>query len=227
MSFRAAAAIIKGRPILETPHKKAGQKRSFAYPSFMDEDTVDAPDTLDSSFFSKARNFLIMLNESCGKHSCYVGKKEIDVRVDMHDETFSMPDDVFESPPLSAAYFRAPVTTTEDVPISSGREFVRPSPTLAAHPRRGKRIASQVKHFAFDRKKRLYGLGVVGNWLNRTYRRSISSTVQTQLEHIDSHRPYFTYWVTVVHVLITLLAIGTYGIAPIGFAQHTATELAS
>lgn len=201
MSFRAAAAIIKGRPILDTPHgRKAGQKSSFAYPSYMDEDTVDAPDTLDSSFFSK---------------------------VDMHDETFSMPDDVFESPPLSAAY-RAHLPTPEDKsegPITSGKEHVRPSPTLPCHPRRGKRIASQVKHFAFDRKKRRYGLGVVGNWLNRTYRRSISSTVQTQLEHIDSHRPYFTYWITFVHVLITLLAIGTYGFAPIGFAQHTTTEL--
>ncbi|XP_063816486.1 inactive rhomboid protein 2 [Pseudophryne corroboree] len=200
MSFRAAAAIIKGRPILDTPHsRKAGHKKSFAYPSFMDEDTVDAPDTLDSSFFSK---------------------------VDMHDETFSMPDDVFESPPISAAYFRAHVPTPDDRsegPITNVKESVKPS--LAGHPRRGKRIASQVKHFAFDRKKRLYGLGVVGNWLNRTYRRSISSTVQTQLEHIDSHRPYFTYWITFVHVLITLLAIGTYGIAPIGFAQHTTTEL--
>lgn len=55
-------------------------------------------------------------------------------------------------------------------------------------PRRGKRIASKVKHFAFDRKKRHYGLGVVGNWLNRSYRRSISSTVQRQLESFDSHR---------------------------------------
>lgn len=53
---------------------------------------------------------------------------------------------------------------------------------------RGKRIASKVKHFAFDRKKRHYGLGVVGNWLNRSYRRSISSTVQRQLESFDSHR---------------------------------------
>ncbi|XP_040291450.1 inactive rhomboid protein 2 isoform X2 [Bufo bufo] len=201
MSFRAAAAIIKGRPILDTPHsRKAGQKCSFAYPSFMDEDTVDAPDTLDSSFFSK---------------------------VDMHDETFSMPDDVFESPPLSATY-RAHMPTPElksEGPIATVKEPMKPSPTLPGHPRRGKRIASQVKHFAFDRKKRRYGLGVVGNWLNRTYRRSISSTVQTQLEHIDSHRPYFTYWMTFVHVLITLLAIGTYGIAPIGFAQHTTTEL--
>lgn len=54
--------------------------------------------------------------------------------------------------------------------------------------RRGKRIASTVKHFAFDRKKRHYGLGVVGTWLNRSYRRSISSTVQRQLESFDSHR---------------------------------------
>lgn len=54
--------------------------------------------------------------------------------------------------------------------------------------KRGKRIASKVKHFAFDRKKRHYGLGVVGSWLNRSYRRSISSTVQRQLESFDSHR---------------------------------------
>lgn len=54
--------------------------------------------------------------------------------------------------------------------------------------KRGKRIASKVKHFAFDRQKRHYGLGVVGSWLNRRYRRSISSTVQRQLESFDSHR---------------------------------------
>ncbi|KAL2297644.1 hypothetical protein Nmel_016196 [Mimus melanotis] len=92
-------------------------------------------------------------------------------------------------------------------------------------PRRGRRIASKVKHFAFDRKKRYYGLGVVGKWLNRTYRRSLSSIVQSQLEITDSHRPYFTYWITFVHILITLLVIGTYGIAPIGFTQHVTTEL--
>lgn len=40
-------------------------------------------------------------------------------------------------------------------------------------------------------------------------------------------RPYFTYWITFVHILITLLVIGTYGIAPIGFTQHVTTELVS
>ncbi|XP_041431763.1 inactive rhomboid protein 2 isoform X1 [Xenopus laevis] len=202
MSFRAAAALIKGRPILDTPHsRRGGQKRSFIYPSFMDEDTVDAAETLDSSFFSK---------------------------VDMPDETFSMPDDVFESPPMSASYFRPPLPTPDLMPVAAieaVKEPVKSVQVFTTDARRGKRIASQVKHFAFDRKKRLYGLGVVGNWLNRTYRRSISSTVQSQLEHFNSHRPYFTYWITFVHILITILAIATYGIAPIGFAQHTTSEL--
>lgn len=57
-----------------------------------------------------------------------------------------------------------------------------------SHPRRGRRIASQVKHFAFDKQKRQYGMGVVGKWLNRHYRRSLSSNVQKQLEDFHSHR---------------------------------------
>ncbi|MGH0162132.1 UNVERIFIED_CONTAM: hypothetical protein FKN15_041571 [Acipenser sinensis] len=85
--------------------------------------------------------------------------------------------------------------------------------------------AGQVKHFAFDKKRRQYGLGVVGKWMNRTYRRSLSSTVQKQLEDFNSHRPYFTYWLTFVHILVTLLAISTYGIAPVGFAQHVSSDL--
>lgn len=38
-------------------------------------------------------------------------------------------------------------------------------------------------------------------------------------------RPYFTYWLTFVHIIITLLVICTYGIAPVGFAQHVTTQL--
>lgn len=56
------------------------------------------------------------------------------------------------------------------------------------HPRLGRRIASQVKHFAFDKRKRQYGMGVVGKWLNRHYRRSLSSNVQKQLDNFHSHR---------------------------------------
>nr|XP_034960439.1 inactive rhomboid protein 2 [Zootoca vivipara]XP_034960441.1 inactive rhomboid protein 2 [Zootoca vivipara]XP_034960442.1 inactive rhomboid protein 2 [Zootoca vivipara] len=204
MSFKAAAAIIRGRSVLEpSAPKRRCNKQSFIYPSFMDEDVVDGLDTFDSSFFSK---------------------------VDAHDEMCSMPDDVFESPPLSATYFRGLPQPEDGKSPEAEQPFQRAGPSrglpaAAAGPKRGKRIASRVKHFAFDRKKRYYGLGVVGKWLNRTYRRSISSMVRSQLELTDSHRPYFTYWITFVHIIITLLIICTYGIAPIGFAQHLTTAL--
>ncbi|XP_007431905.1 inactive rhomboid protein 2 isoform X1 [Python bivittatus] len=206
MSFKAAAAIIRGRSVLDpSVPKRRGNKRSFIYPSFMDDDVVDGMDTFDSSFFSK---------------------------VDAHEEMCSMPDDVFESPPLSATYYRGLPQQGDSKSPEADQPFQRVGPVAfrslqqtASAPKRGTRIASRVKHFAFDRKKRYYGLGVVGNWLNRTYRRSISSVVRSQLEITDSHRPYFTYWITFVHIIVTLLIICTYGFAPIGFAQHVKTEL--
>uniref|UniRef100_A0A2K5TX09 Inactive rhomboid protein n=1 Tax=Macaca fascicularis TaxID=9541 RepID=A0A2K5TX09_MACFA len=196
MSFQAAAALLKGRSVLDATGQRCRViKRSFAFPSFLEEDAVDGADTFDSSFFSK-------------------------------EEMSSMPDDVFESPPLSASYFRGiPRSASPVSPDGVHIPLKECGRAPVPGPRRGKRIASKVKHFAFDRKKRHYGLGVVGNWLNRSYRRSISSTVQRQLESFDSHRPYFTYWLTFVHVIITLLVICTYGIAPVGFAQHVTTQL--
>ncbi|TNN69504.1 Inactive rhomboid protein 2 [Liparis tanakae] len=174
MSIRAASNLLKGRSGLAGSQTgRSFPKRSFARPSWMDEDTVDSADTSKSLFFSK---------------------------VDAHDELYSMADDVFESPPISAAF--APSEQPEQK-FPSIRDVSRTPRTPAAgaekgQPRRGGRIASQVKHFAFDKRKRQYGMGVVGKWLNRHYRRSLSSNIQKQLDDFHSHRPYFSYWITFV-----------------------------
>lgn len=47
------------------------------------------------------------------------------------------------------------------------------------------------------------------------------------LTEASAYRPYFTYWLTCVHIIVTLLVICTYGIAPVGFAQHVTTQLVS
>ncbi|KAL7825879.1 hypothetical protein SRHO_G00336170 [Serrasalmus rhombeus] len=200
MSIRAASNLLRGRPGLQGSHTaRSFHRRSFARPSWMEEDTADTADTSDSVFFSK---------------------------MDAHEELYSMADDVFESPPLSAAY--ATDSTVEEAhryPSCKDISKVPVGPVDKSAARRGARIASQVKHFAFDKHKRQYGMGVVGKWLNRHYRRSLSSHVQKQLDDFHSHRPYFTYWITFVHIVITLLACCTYGFAPVGFAQHTVTQL--
>lgn len=42
-----------------------------------------------------------------------------------------------------------------------------------------------------------------------------------------SSRPFFTYWITFVHLLITILAVCIYGIAPVGFSQHETVDSVS
>lgn len=197
MSIRAASNLLRGRSGLAGSQTgRSFPRRSFARPSWMDEDTVDSADASESLFFSK---------------------------VDVRDELYSMADDVFESPPISASF--APCEQPDQKPPSLSSKDASQIHKMHETTRRGRRIASQVKHFAFDKHKRQYGMGVVGKWLNRHYRRSISSNVQKQLDDFHSHRPYFTYWITFVHIVITLLACCTYGFAPVGFAQHSKSEL--
>lgn len=89
--------------------------------------------------------------------------------------------------------------------------------------KRGQRIAVPVRKL-FAKEKRPYGLGMVGKLTNRTYRKRIDSYVKRQIEDMDDHRPFFTYWVTFVHSLITILAVCIYGIAPVGFSQHETVD---
>lgn len=114
-------------------------------------------------------------------------------------------------------------------------------------------IALKVKRFIFDKHKREIGVGVLGKWLNRYHRYSISSNVQKQLKDLHSRRwatvlsmivapvgktttrrcsllpfrVYFTYWITFLHIVVTLLSCCTYGFAPIGLAQHSTFQLVS
>ncbi|ELK35772.1 Inactive rhomboid protein 2 [Myotis davidii] len=54
MSFQAASALLKGRSVLDAAAPRCRVvKRSFAYPSFLEEDAVDGADTFDSSFFKR------------------------------------------------------------------------------------------------------------------------------------------------------------------------------
>uniref|UniRef100_A0AAQ6AC22 Inactive rhomboid protein n=1 Tax=Amphiprion ocellaris TaxID=80972 RepID=A0AAQ6AC22_AMPOC len=180
MSIRAASNLLR----VSSQTGRSFPRRSFARPSWMDEDTVDSADASESLFFSK--NCLMLFFSIFMPLSAFLSSSSKDM-------------------------IRTP-RTPNVIPEKS-------------HPRRGGRIASQVKHFAFDKQKRQYGMGVVGKWLNRHYRRSLSSNVQKQLDDFSSHRPYFTYWITFVHIVITLLACCTYGFAPVGFAQHSTSEL--
>lgn len=58
---------------------------------------------------------------------------------------------------------------------------------------RGQRITVPVKKL-FAREKRPYGLGMVGQLTNRTYRKRIDSFVKRQIEDMDNHRCGLVYF---------------------------------
>ncbi|XP_048090018.1 inactive rhomboid protein 1 isoform X2 [Alosa alosa] len=227
MSFRAAAALVKGRSLREDTHRRT-HRRSFTPASFMEEDTLDFPDELDTSFFTR---------------DCF-----------MHEEMSTYADEVFETP-SEAAIKEAEASQVEEseltgsaldknelershlmMPLERGWRKGKEGPlvqpkvrlrqevvSLSGQQKRGQRIAVPVQKL-FAREKRPYGLGMVGRLTNRTYRKRIDSYVKRQIEDMDDHRPFFTYWITFVHLLITILSVCIYGIAPVGFSQHETVD---
>ncbi|XP_039472755.1 inactive rhomboid protein 1 isoform X4 [Oreochromis aureus] len=224
MSLKAAAALMKGRTLGESTAGRR-RRRSFMPPSFFEDDTADFPDDLDTSFFT---------------------------REGLQDELSSYADEVFETPseaalkqldeseltgsaldrnelershlmmPLERGWRKAKAGSAVQPKVRLKQEVV----SVNSHQQRGQRIVVPVKKL-FAREKRPYGLGIVGRLTNRSYRKRIDSYVKRQIEDMDDHRPFFTYWITCVHLLITILAVTIYGIAPIGFSQHETVDSVS
>ncbi|XP_066496419.1 inactive rhomboid protein 1 isoform X2 [Tiliqua scincoides] len=227
MSFRAAAALVKGRSVRDSTLQRA-QRRSFTPASFLEEDLTDFPEELDTSFFAREGV--------------------------LHEELSTYPDEVFESlseaaardaevkPPqaqpgltggaldrseLERSHLMLPLERgwrkQKEGTVLQPKVRLRQEVVSMGLQRRGQRITVPVRKL-FSREKRPYGLGMVGRLTNRTYRKRIDSYVKQQIEDMDDHRPFFTYWVTFVHSLITVLAVSIYGIAPVGFSQHETVD---
>nr|XP_018913799.1 PREDICTED: inactive rhomboid protein 2 isoform X2 [Bemisia tabaci] len=66
--------------------------------------------------------------------------------------------------------------------------------------------------------KRQYGMGVVGHFFGHSLKRTVINrhSIREQLDDLDDHRPFFTYWVTTVQIIILFLSIFCYGLGPIG-----------
>ncbi|XP_076650881.1 rhomboid-5 isoform X3 [Halictus rubicundus] len=66
--------------------------------------------------------------------------------------------------------------------------------------------------------RRQYGMGIVGRFFGRSFRKSVSQKpdVRKQLDDFEDHRPYFTYWITTVQVLILIISLACYGFGPVG-----------
>uniref|UniRef100_A0A8D3A6W7 Inactive rhomboid protein n=1 Tax=Scophthalmus maximus TaxID=52904 RepID=A0A8D3A6W7_SCOMX len=221
MSLKAAAALMKGRTLGESTAGRH-RRRSFMPPSFFEDDTVDFSDDLDTSFFTRDG-----LQDELSSYADEVFETPSEAALDQLDES-ELTGSALDKNELERSHLMLPLERgwrkTKDGPLVQPQVRLKQEVvSVGSHQQRGHRIVVPVKKL-FAREKRPYGLGMVGRLTNRTYRKRIDSFVKRQIEDMDDHRPFFTYWITFVHLLITILAVTIYGIAPVGFSQHETVD---
>ncbi|XP_033735925.1 inactive rhomboid protein 1-like isoform X1 [Pecten maximus] len=151
-----------------------------------------------------------------------------------YDDAFSLVDDVFYDEPAFSPEMRME-KIGEDAEMEIQSKGWRPAHRyghVKSHqmdegvPHFGmKRIDNVVRDDLEDQDKRQIGMGFVGRLFNRSYRSDrLSSYVKSQIDDFDDHRPYFTYWVTIVQILCFIVSVAVYGIAPIGTGETVKTE---
>lgn len=67
--------------------------------------------------------------------------------------------------------------------------------------------------------RRAFGMGLVGNLLSRKFRKDLTHAQLNAIYSFNDHRPFFTYWVTIVQILIMIITLFTYGFGPYGFSK--------
>lgn len=60
-------------------------------------------------------------------------------------------------------------------------------------------------------------------------RKSVANEVHVkeQLDDLDDYRPFFTYWVTTVQVVVLIISLFTYGFGPAGIDLSRRSGLVS
>jgi hypothetical protein len=89
--------------------------------------------------------------------------------------------------------------------------------------RRGKlgRLVSQV----FNRQDKRYpGLGFVQRCMGRARKSRVDSKVKVQLDNWQDHRPFFTWWVSTVQVLVLIFALVDNGFAEFGLDKEPTSK---
>ncbi|XP_065805810.1 inactive rhomboid protein 1 isoform X4 [Labrus bergylta] len=198
------------------------RRRSFMPPSFFEDDTVDFPDDLDTSFFTRDG-----LQDELSTYADEVFETPSEADLNQLDER-ELTGSALDKNELERTHLMLPLERgwrkAKDGSLIQPRVRLKQEVVSAnSHQQRGQRIVVPVKKL-FAKEKRPYGLGIVGRLTNRSYRKRIDSFVKRQIEDMDDHRPFFTYWITFVHLLITILAVTIYGIAPVGFSQHETVD---
>lgn len=148
-------------------------------------------------------------------------------------KTYEFDDTTADDQRLESAEFDLTDKLQETLDAAVGQEFLpndlqfnyvippARTKTWTIVDRQGRqRINSKLIESIYDNSdRRQYGMGIIGRLLNRRFRSNLTNEEKKLLNSIDDSRPYFTYWIMCVQLIIMILALLTYGFGPFGLQK--------
>ncbi|KAF4532238.1 hypothetical protein B566_EDAN004324 [Ephemera danica] len=162
-------------------------------------------------FFDKSASYL------AGEEPAEVTEESIAPPANVDHVTFRAGPEGFAMPNIDETDHRTRSSFPTDRAASWRRSRQEAGAEATSSEVGASRIWSHVLDRALDNSdRRQYGMGLVGRLLRRSMRRSAVERHKRQLDDLEDYRPFFTYWVTTVHVMVMALSLLCYGLGPLG-----------
>lgn len=101
-------------------------------------------------------------------------------------------------------------------------KFQRQEPPRAIDTYRRRLPDEYVKAVPPNNDRRQFGIGMVGNLIGTDYRESrLDSDIYEEMSQLRDYRPFFTYWVTFIQIVIYIFTIAVYDLAPVSETDIT------
>lgn len=161
----------------------------------------------------------------------------------------SLPERLDQADPKTAKEVRTPLTASFSTTTTKAPSFIRTTLDTATHrttvepqyPQNNKHLGDDnVSYGSYDltdfdaresivklvndvlarhQEPRGLGMGLVGRLFSRKFRKDLTKAQFNAIHSFNDYRPYFTYWVTTVQILIMIITLFTYGFGPIGLSK--------
>lgn len=141
-----------------------------------------------------------------------------------------------QSPEATAISYSLPVPYTMDISQVDGKvsrssfgrhqpkgatskSMIRTFKASSGSPNENEIPAEMVETIADNSNRKLHGVGLLWQILDNRFRGDLSEEEKLSLHSLDDHRPFFTYWITTVQIVVMIIALCTYGFGPWGMTR--------
>lgn len=101
----------------------------------------------------------------------------------------------------------------------TSKSMLRTFKASSGSPNENEIPGEMVETIVDNSNRKVHGVGLLWQFLDNRFRGDLTEEEKLSLYSLDDHRPFFTYWVTTVQIIVMIIALCTYGFGPWGMTR--------